>query len=93
LGWLHALNHLVLHHTYVQDIASLGWVGDLVNESFQLARSSGLRRNIIHGAKSCDFLWDFLMTFVTTKEEYENNLFFLHNVHERQFLTVFVLFL
>jgi hypothetical protein len=34
----------------------------------------------------------FLMTFVTTKEEYENNLFFLHNVHARQFLTVFVLF-
>lgn len=32
------------------------------------------------------------MTFVTTKEEYENNLLFLHNVHARQFLTVLYFF-
>jgi len=46
-------------------------------------------------ALSCDifFVYVFLMTFVTTKEELENNVFFLHYVHARQiFFNSFVLF-
>jgi len=74
-----------LHHfgynipMYKTPLHLAGGVGGWVENSkfLHLLESSGLRRNIIHGAKlRYFFVYAFLMTFVTTKEELENNVFF-----------------